>query len=602
MQFRLLKRRTVSAFATTALAAGALTVPVALMAAPAQAGEATGAFSCAYGNFKLAYDATINVAGAWDNTTGVKKFAFTGELSDMTLTGVPAQFVNFPNVTTTATLEGTMGGKSVTLNGQGTGTFIGSGKLDVPTVKGQVGAADAASDLSVTKVILKVVSNDPAKPLTADIPCTPTAPINVKALPSLVMSCTTFGSTFGYATEPEIAAVATLEGKTKMSVGLGDMPGVVPVPLANVPVSGVLNITAAGTAAQLKGVHTIASVPPSAPIAVPTLSGEMNSTATSTTFSVDSAAFNAVASGMSVDIPCAVNQPTTYTVDVQPVPAACVEADEALTAAEADVALATTAVNDAAADEQEAAAAVATATAAVESAQTAANTATAALNAATAKVASTKAEVDAATAAVNSAPGEIAAATAKVNAANAAVSAAAAKANATSAAAAKAKKAATKAKKAYKKAASKAKKAKSKKAKSKANKAKSKAKKAKSKADKAKSKAYKAKSAANRALAAARTQLSAATAELAAANAKPAAASNRLAAAKSALTAAEAAVTSAKEKSVAADSALADAKAALEGPAADLATAKEKSAAAATVLANAKTALAAAQAAFDEEC
>lgn len=477
MQFRSNKRRGVAAFASTALAAGVLAaVPVAMIAAPAQAASGPITYTCnlgltggfaSYGGDRaatLTFDTDTAEVAVGDSvkpkmtTTLTLDPAYAALFTDSpvnrfggTLTAATA--TNSTAGTSEITFAqwdrvGAMGTpvSSVGLSGSGSWSAI------APTATGDI-------TLGVGVLTGTLFMGTSFSPANTSIPttCTPTAGATtvttVDTVSAVVkdvgFACTFSGSPFSFFTNVELAATQSAAGKVSVTAGLENMPNTAPsfISLPNQKFVATLGTNLG----DFTGSHN-ADFQGGVPVVMPDMAGKVTSSANPVSISVEDLT---VTVGNAGTVECTLATPKSFTVDVAPKPQVCIDAETALTKAQAAVAPATAAASGA--------------TAAV-------------------KAASSKA---------SSASSKSKAADKKVTKANASV------------------KKATKA----------AKKAKTKKAKTKAKKAVSKAKKAASSAKKAASKA--------------KSALKTANAQLASAKGKSAAANAKLASAKSAVTAAQ---------------------------------------------------------------
>lgn len=132
----------------------------------------------------------------------------------------------------------------------------------------------------------------------------------------LQCSVPAFGSDMAYPTTADITAVRSGAGKATVQLVLGDMPGIVPIPLTNLPISGKAAATVDGAAATLQGAHTVASLGAKAPIPAPKMSATVNAASDKVTVSVSKVDFVATAMGMDVNVSCVAESGLTQTVAV----------------------------------------------------------------------------------------------------------------------------------------------------------------------------------------------------------------------------------------------------------------------------------------------
>lgn len=482
MQFRSNKRRGVAAFASTALAAGVLAaVPVAMIAAPAQAASGPITYTCnlALSGSFASYGGDRAATLTFDTDAVAQTSVGSSVTPTMTttLTLDPAyaqQFVASPvnrfggSLTAATTTGGTAGTSEIAFGqwdrGGSTGTPISSIALSGTGSWGAVSATqpgDIALGVGVLTGNLYMGTSFSPNNTTIPTTCTPTAgaatvstvdTISAVAAPvakDLAFACDFSGSAFAFNTDLELTATQSTGGKVAVTAGLENMPNTAP-PFVSLTDQNFV-ATLGTDHGDVIGSH-IANFQGGVPVVIPGMAGKVTSAANPLTIAVED--FK-IAVGNAGIVTCTLDAPKSFTVDVAPKPQVCVDAETALTTAQAAIAPATAA----------------------------AGAATAAVKAATSKASS---------------------ASSKSKAAD---------------------KKATKANASVKKATKAAKKAKTKKAKAKAKKALSKAKKAASSAKKAASKA--------------KTALKTANAQLASAKGKSTTANAKLASAKSAVTAAQ---------------------------------------------------------------
>ena len=125
-----------------------------------------------------------------------------------------------------------------------------------------------------------------------------------------------FGSSMDYPAQAEVKAVRAAAGQVKIELSLSDMPGIVPLPLTNVPISGKATTTVDGAAVTLAGTHTVASIGTKAPIPAPKMSATVTSSASSVAVNVSKVDFVATAMGMDVAVSCAAVSGLTQTIAV----------------------------------------------------------------------------------------------------------------------------------------------------------------------------------------------------------------------------------------------------------------------------------------------
>lgn len=497
MQFSSRKRRGLASLATTALVAGALTVPVALMASPAQAASGPIAYTC---DLTLSGSQAAN-GGPRQATltfdTDAAEQATVGSTVTPTLTAtltfdstysqlfVPSPVNRFGgSLTATTDTEGTAGTAPITFTqwdrGGGIGTPITAISMTGTGSWGDITpAAAGALDLGVSTLTGSLYMGTTFSPNNTAVPttCTPNGPaltavdtitaVEAPVVKDLAFTCAFGGNEFAYPTDIDLTARQSSGGQIAVTAELeDDMPNTAP-PMVNFP--GQNFVGTLGTAlGDLTGSHT-GDFQGGVPVAIPTLTGKVNGSGTSVDIAVEDFS---IAVGTLATITCTLPAAQTFTVDVAPKPQPCIDAESAVVTAQNNVATATTAAT-------------------------------------------------AATAAVGSATSKVTTATKVATAASKSVTTAS--------------KAVTKYTKSVKKYTKAVKKAKSKKAKSKAKKSLSKAKKSLSKAKKSLSSAKKAKSLADSKLKAAKTQLASAKSSSTTANSNVVAANAALTAAQNAV-------------------------------------------------------------------
>lgn len=101
----------------------------------------------------------------------------------------------------------------------------------------------------------------------------PWAPAQAEPAPA-VLACDVpdFNSTMDYPTTADVTAGITTGG-VRITLSLGDMPGIVPLPLPATPVSGTATATVNGKPLTLTGTHTTPALDARAPIPTPVMSG-----------------------------------------------------------------------------------------------------------------------------------------------------------------------------------------------------------------------------------------------------------------------------------------------------------------------------------------
>lgn len=498
MQFSLNKRRGLASLATSALVAGALTVPVALLASPAQAASGPIAYTCdltlsgsqaANGGPRqatLTFDtdaAEQATVGSTVTPTLTATLAFDSAYSQLF---VPSPVNRFGgSLTATTDTEGTAGTAPITFTQWDRGGGMGSPITNISmTGTGSWGditpAAAGALDLGVSTLTGSLYMGTTFSPNNTAVPttCTPNGPaltsvdtITAVAAPAakdLALACTFGGNQFAYPTDIDLTARETTGGQVAVTAELEDaMPNTAPV-FVTAPNQEFVGTLTTGLGA-LVGKHN-ADFNGGVPVVIPPMSGKFTGAGPSIDVSVQS--FGLTVGGTMADISCTLPEAKTFTVAVTPKSQPCIDAESAVVTAQNNVATATTAAT-------------------------------------------------AATAAVRSATTKVTAATKTATAASKAVAAAT--------------KSASKYTKSVKKYTKAVKKAKSKKSKAKAKKSLSKAKKSLSKAKKSLASAKKAKSLADSRLRTAKAQLASAKSRLATANSNVAAASTALTTAQNAV-------------------------------------------------------------------
>ena len=125
-----------------------------------------------------------------------------------------------------------------------------------------------------------------------------------------------FGKDMKYPTTAEITATRAGAGKATVEVKLGDMPGIVPLPLPNVPISGKATATVDGAAATLSGTHVVNLAAAYSPIPAPKMTATVNAASDKVTVAVSKIDFAASAMGTNVDVSCVATSGLTQTVAV----------------------------------------------------------------------------------------------------------------------------------------------------------------------------------------------------------------------------------------------------------------------------------------------
>lgn len=113
-----------------------------------------------------------------------------------------------------------------------------------------------------------------------------------------------FDSEMEYSTTASFEVTQADSSTLSVEATLGDMPGIVPIPITNMEMDASLAVTVGGAAADLTGEHVVPSLGARAPIPLPTLSGSVAGTSTTPKIVIKTLVVNATALGMPVEVTC----------------------------------------------------------------------------------------------------------------------------------------------------------------------------------------------------------------------------------------------------------------------------------------------------------
>ena len=354
-----------------ALVFGALSVPISMSPAHAAPVSAETAFSavCTYASFNVPVSGTLEVT-------------VDGASVDATIDGTAnlnANSITTSKLVSELTLD--IDGEAVVVDGESTFSppNPGSTPMPIPAMSGTRTAttAPAAFDVTAAKLIFTITFG------TGTAPCTFTdiAPVSFPAPPvvkDLSFLCAFGDNEFAYETDLDLSAKATAGTGIAITAGLEDMPNTAPpmISMPNAQFVGTLG-TAVG---DLTGTRT-GNFQGGVPVAIPALTGSTSGSGGSLAVTVED--FTLGVPSAAISIPCTLEAPKTFTIDVTPKSQPCVAAEAAVPGAQAAHTSATNAAKAEAAGVAAATPQVAAASKAVSKAKSQAKKASAAVKKAT---------------------------------------------------------------------------------------------------------------------------------------------------------------------------------------------------------------------------
>ena len=124
-----------------------------------------------------------------------------------------------------------------------------------------------------------------------------------------------FSRTMAYPTTAELTAQRVSPGSVQLTMKLGSMPGLAPVPLNGAATGLTVTATVAGQPVTLTGSHSV-TVGPSAPIPMPVVTGTAATSAASLPVTVTKVDAMSSAMGLDVAVHCTPDGPFSRTVAV----------------------------------------------------------------------------------------------------------------------------------------------------------------------------------------------------------------------------------------------------------------------------------------------